>query len=313
MNMNNLQTNDDHTSEKRVTLYELLLIIYKHSTLIICLTFLGMGSALIYSFQYPNVYTSSALLTLTRDDASPSSSSSQTNTLANLAGINLGMGDSKSQEILARMNSYNFFQSLILPSIKLENLLAVESWDSKNNKIIYDSSMFDEELGTWLIPKPSSQSGYKKFMKIFLAGSDDLTKFMKLTLEHESPVIAQKWLDEVIRSINTVYRGETQKKASRSLLFLNKKMASSNSSEIKSSLAFLIQKQTQTLMMAEENENYIVTGLELPIVSEKKSGPNRALNIIFGTIIGFIFSIFLSLLIEFYRAEKALSNHKTHS
>jgi capsular polysaccharide biosynthesis protein len=311
--MNNLQTNDDHKSEKRVTLYQLLLIIYKHLTLIICLTFLGMGSALIYSFQLPNVYTSSALLTLTRDDASPSSSSSQTNTLANLAGINLGMGDSKTQEILARMNSYNFFQSLILPLIKMENLIAVESWDSKNNQIIYDSSMFDEELGTWVIPEPSSQTGHKKFMKTFLAGSDDLTKFMKLTLEHESPVIAKKWLDEIIRSINTVYREETQKKASRSLLFLNKKMALSNSSEIKSSLAFLIQKQTQTLMMAEENENYIVTGLELPIVSEKKSGPNRVLNIIFGTMIGFIFGIFLSLLIEFYRAEKALSNHKTHS
>ena len=311
--MTNLQSNDNHINEHRVTLYQLLLIMYKQLTLIICLTFLGMGSALIYSLLLPNVYTSTALLTLTRDDASSTSSSSQTNTLANLAGINLSMGDSKTQEILARINSYNFFQSSILPSIKMENLIAVKSWDSKNNQIIYDSSMYDVELGTWVTPEPSSQTGYKKFMKIFLAGSDDLTSFMKLTLEHESPVIAKKWLDEIIRSINTVYREETQRKASRSLLFLNKKMASSNSSEIKSSLAFLIQKQTQTLMMAEENKNYIVTGLELPIVSEKKSGPNRALNILFGTMIGFIFGIFLALLIEFYRAEKALSNHKTHS
>jgi LPS O-antigen subunit length determinant protein (WzzB/FepE family) len=61
-------------------------------------------------------------------------------------------------------------------------------------------------------------------------------------------------------------------------------------------------------MMTEENENYIVTPIETPFVSEKKSEPNRALIIIIATLIGFVFGIFVVLTVEFYKSEKALSN-----
>lgn len=299
--------NQSNQIDQRVTLYELVHILRKSYLSLALLTFLGMSSSVIYSLLLPNIYTSTAILTLTNTENVSSGPASQTNAILNLAGLDLSGGTSKDIEIIARMNSYNFFLSSILPLLQMEDLIAVKDWDSKNNRIIYDNSIYDEKLKTWLIPEPSAQEGHKAFMKIFKASIDDLSGFIMLSIEHESPFIAQMWLDGAIKSINALYKEETQKRSTASLLFLNEKMARTNYSEIKSSLAFLIQKQTQTLMMAEENENYIVTPIEVPFVSEQKSGPNRFLNVIFGTLLGFILGVFIALTSAFYRSEKALS------
>ena len=272
-------------------------------------TLLCMGSSMIYALLLPNLYSSSAILTLSEsENASGGNNSMQANAIANLAGLSINAGSSKDKEIITRMNSFNFFASSIHPLIKMEDLIAVKGWDSENNRIIYDESIYNSELKTWLIPKPSAQDGHALFMKIFQAGLDELTGFIEISIKHQSPFFAKKSLDHVLQSINALYKEETQKRSSASLLLLNERIARTNSSEIKNSLAYLIQKQTQTLMMTEENENYIVTPIETPFVSEKKSEPNRVLIVIISTLIGFVFGVFVGLTVEFYRSEKALSN-----
>lgn len=295
--------------DQRLTLYQLFLIIRRNYTLIALSIILCMGSSMIYALLLPNLYSSSAILTLSAsENTSGGNGSSQANAIANLAGLSINTGSSKDKEIITRMNSFNFFESSILPLIKMEDLIAVKGWDSENNIIIYDESKYNSELKTWLIPEPSAQDGHALFMKIFQAGLDELTGFIEISIKHQSPFFAKKSLDHVIESINALYKEETQKRSSASLLFLNERIARTNSSEIKNSLAYLIQKQTQTLMMTEENKNYIVTPIETPFVSEKKSEPNRVLIIIIATLIGFVFGIFVVLTVEFYKSEKALSN-----
>jgi len=295
--------------DQRLTLYELFHILRRNYTLIALSTLLCMGSSIIYALLLPNLYSSSAILTLSEsENTSGGNSSNQANAIANLAGLSINTGSSRDKEIITIMNSFNFFESSILPLIKMEDLIAVKGWDSENNRIIYDETIYNSELKTWLIPEPSAQYGHRRFMKIFKAGLDELTGFIEISIKHQSPFFAKKSLDYVIQSINALYKEETQKRSSASLLFLNDRIARTNSSEIKNSLAYLIQKQTQTLMMTEENENYIVKPIETPFVSEKKSEPNRALMIIITTLIGFVFGIFAVLTVEFYRSEKALSN-----
>lgn len=296
-------------ADKRLTIYELFLILRKNYLLIALLTLLGIGSSIIYALLLPNIYMSNAVLVLSEsDNTSGGNNSMQANAIANLAGLNINGGSSKDNEIITRMNSFNFFESSILPFLKIEDLIAVKKWDSVNNRIIYDKSIYDAELNSWLIPEPSSQAAHRAFIKIFKAGVDELTGFIDLSIKHQSPFFAKKSLDHIIQSINTLYKEETQKRSSASLLFLNNKMAETSSSEIRNSLSFLIQKQTQTYMMTEENENYVVTPIETPFVSEKKSEPNRVLIVIIVSLIGFILGVFISLTTEFYRTEKALSD-----
>jgi len=295
--------------DKRLTMYELFLILRKKYILVTLLTLFGMGSSIIYALLLPNIYTSKAILILSdSENTSGGNNSMQANAIANLAGLSINGGSSKDKEIITRMNSFHFFESSILPLLKLEDLIAVKNWDSANNRIIYDKSIYNAKLKAWQIPEPTAQAGHRAFIKIFKAGMDELTGFIELSMEHQSPFFAKKSLDHVIQSINTLYKEETQKRSSTSLLFLNDKMARTNSSEIKNSLAFLIQKQTQTLMMTEENENYVVTPIETPFVSEKKSEPNRVLIVIISTLIGLLLGVFISLTTEFYRSEKALSH-----
>ena len=303
------QETESNQADKRLTMYELFFILRKNYILITLLTLFGMGSSIVYALLLPNIYTSQAILILSdSENTSGGNNSMQANAIANLAGLSINGGSSKDKEIITRMNSFNFFESSILPLLKIEDLIAVKSWDSENNRVIYKKSIYDSKLKTWLIPEPSAQDGHRAFIKIFKAGMDELTGFIEISIKHQSPFFAKKSLDHVIQSINTLYKEETQKRSSTSLLFLNDKMARTNSSEIKSSLAFLIQKQTQTLMMTEENENYVVTAIETPFVSEKRSEPNRILIVITSTLIGLVLGIFIALTSEFYRSEKALSN-----
>lgn len=303
------QETESNQADKRLTMYELFFILRKNYILITLLTLFGIGSSIIYALLLPNIYTSKAILILSEsENNSGGNNSMQANAIANLAGLSINSGSSKDKEIITRMNSFNFFESSILPFLKIEDLIAVKSWDSANNIIIYDKSIYNAERKAWLIPEPSAQAGHRAFIKIFKAGMDELTGFIELSIKHQSPFFAKKSLDHVIQSINTLYKEETQKRSSTSLLFLNDKIARTNSSEIKNSLAFLIQKQTQTLMMTEENENYVVTPIESPFVSEKKSEPNRVLIVIISSLIGLVLGVFISLTTEFYRSEKALSN-----
>ena len=46
----------------------------------------------------------------------------------------------------------------ILPNIFLPDLMALDSWDSKSNKIIYDQNIFNNETQTWsMIPSRSKK------------------------------------------------------------------------------------------------------------------------------------------------------------
>ena len=290
---------------------ELFNIFFNSKYIIISITGFFAICSVIYSLLLPNIYQSNALLAPAQPSESLSSQIGGYASLANVAGINIpGESYDKSVEAIERIKSYDFFEKEILPSIKIENLLAEKSWDVPNDLIIYDDNLFDSKKNAWVrdveYPAkkiPSNQEAHSAFKKILFISQDKKTGFYKITLEHISPNIARDWTSLIVKKINETMRNIDREDASKSISFLNERLNQTFYSEIKIALSELIQDQTQKLMLAESNEFYVFKLLDSPIAPELKSKPSRSIICIFGTILGFLFSLFISF-INFYKKKK---------
>ena len=302
----NLDTYDDE-----IDLREIFLLLLKKKLFIGLITFLFAISSILYSINLPNIYTSSAILAPANVDNSLSSKAGQLSGLASFSGINIGESGTKSEEAIERIKSYDFFSKYFLPNIKLENLMAVKEWDHKNDNVIYNENEYDPVKGIWIrdvsYPKktiPSAQEAYEeKYKKILNINVNKNTGFVSLSIDHESPMVAKKWLDIIIFNINESMKSREKLHAENSIKYLNETSDSINIKSVRDVISNLLENQMQTLMIAYSSNDYVFKIIESPIAPEKKSAPARAIICILGTIIGGLISITI-VLIQFFRNPK---------
>jgi hypothetical protein len=229
--------------------------------------------------------------------------------MASLAGISLpSESSSKVQEAIARIESFEFFSNYFLPQIKLENLMVVKKWDQASNILIYDESAFNSESSQWIgnvslsnSNIPSSQSAYGRYKKIMSIAEDKKTSFITLSVEHESPFIAQQWVEIIMDQIDQVMRDQDRQTARKSIEYLNGLAPTVNYEEIKQTLSSLQQEQMKRLMMVEASSNYIFKVLDSPIVPEVKVKPRRSLIVILGSMLGMMLSVLGVLALHYTR------------
>lgn len=297
MNKENLDNIDDD-----INLYDLILLVWKKKVLVIFVTLIFAIVSVFYSLSLPNIYTSSAIYAPTNQEDSLSNKLGGYSSLAGFAGISLPSDvGSKSKEAIARMQSYDFFEHKFLPFIQLENMMAIEEWVVTENKIIYNSEIFNEESKEWtrnvkypMKSKPSNQEAFEVYKSILSADEDLKTSFVTFQVHHQSPYIAHKWLRIILKNINDHMRNLDKEQAEYSIEFL-RNISSQANLEIKEAITQLLTTQIQTLMLTEASKDYVFRPISSPIVPEKKSKPSRAIICILGTLLGGIFGIFMAL------------------
>ena len=146
-------------------------------------------------------------------------------------------------------------------------------------------------------------------MDIFLILEDNKTQFISISIEHQSPYIAKKWLDIVIENINESMRDNDAKKALSSIDFLQNSLKETKIKEIKDAVTQLLEDQIQALMFASANKDYIYKIIDLPIVPEKKSDPSRLIICLLGAILGCMIGISLSLFLNAVSVNKTTKKH----
>lgn len=301
----------DSNFEKAIDLNSLFQIFYKMKKFIIVFSLLSGLASLVISLSLTNIYTSSALLKPTNSSQSLSDKAGAYSTIAGIAGVPLPSdGSSKSQEAIARMQSFDFFTNEVLPNIKLQNLLAVKSWDNQFNEIIYDKDIFNAKKNTWLNDKsykPSDQEAYKKFREILYISEDKQTLFVTIKVDHPSPYIAQKWASLMVDNINSYMRVLDKTFAQKSINFLQDTYQTTNLEPLLNSISLLLEEQIQKLMLIESSENYVFDYIEKPYAPEKKSKPIKSLIVILGTLFGIFVSLILSLFIYSKESTNKLS------
>ena len=195
----------------------------------------------------------------------------------------------------------------IIPNIKLENLLAVDKWVADEGIIIYDDAIYDKTTNQWvrkIKPTiPSTQVAYAEYKKIMSVSQDRKTGFVTISIIHQSPDVAKKWVELVIEHINASMRKESDALASRSIEFLNQQANNSSIKESRDAIYQLILSQTHNLMTTAASESYVFRVIDSAIATEKKISPSRALICIIGTILGSVISIILIFGLHFRRAQ----------
>ncbi len=293
------ENNNSNSLDNEIDLAELFSIIWNKKLFISIFTSIAALISVLYALYLPNIYTSSSLLAPTTEDNSLSSQLGSFSGLAGLAGVSLPAGNiSNSQIAVKRIESFEFFSKYFLPNIKLEDLMAVDKWDAKNNTVVYDDSEFNSTSNEWS-RKPSDQKAYKEYKRALSISQEELTGLVYLSMKHKSPVVAQNWVDTIIYNINECMREIDKQDAQNSINFLNESLKNTNSQSIKVVFAKLMESQMQTLMLASSNEAYVFKTINSPIVPEDKSSPSRALICILGTLLGGILSILIVLFRNF--------------
>ena len=299
--------------DDEIDLRELFYVLLEGKWIIVSLTAFVSIVGVIYSLSLPNIYESKALLVPVNSSSGISGALGSYSGLAGLAGINLpSSGDAgNSAKAIQKISSLSFFENNILTNIYLPDLMAVKSWNSKTNTLIFDDAIYDTKSNTWIrdysYPEqqiPSAQQSFRAFKKHLSLIVDKQSGFITLSIKHQSPFIAKQWAELIVNEINAFYRQKDKSESEKAVSYLNQQISTTGLSEIKEVLAQLMQEETKKLTLIEANQYYVFEYIDPPSVMDEKSEPKRALICILSALLGGILSIFLVLIRHYVIKQK---------
>lgn len=305
--MQKTYTNKTHNEfNDEIDLRELFNALLQGKWVIVSITAFVSISGVIFSLLLPNIYESKALLVPVNPTSNISGTIGKYSGLAGIDGISLPSIDDEGNSLKAiqKISSLSFFENNIMPNIYLPDLMAVSSWDSKTNTIIFDKSIFDQNNNMWVrdysYPKqqiPSAQESFEVFKTKHLDLSEDKkTGFTTLSIKHKSPSIAKQWAELIVNEVNSFYRQKDKSESEKAFSYLNEQFLVTGLSEIKQVLAQLMQDEIKKLTLIEVNQFYVFDYIDPPAVMENKSEPKRALICILIALLGGILSVAYVLL-----------------
>ena len=302
----------NNIANDEIDLRELFSVIWQGKLTIIVLTTLFAVASVFYAISLPNVYKSEALLAAAEQEQSGGlgALAGQFGGLASLAGVNLGGSGTanKTQLALEVLKSRQFIFNFIKKHNILPDLMAVKSWNQVDNSIEYNEEIYNEQEKKWLRevnapfkPEPSMQEAFKKFSQIITADMSKESGMITISIEHVSPVIAQRWVNWLIQDINTVMKSRDVEEANKSTKFLTEQLEQTKIADIRTILYKLIEEQTKTIMFANVRDEYVFKTIDPALVPEQKFKPKRALICILGFLFGGILSVLIVLARNFLK------------
>lgn len=268
---------------------------------------------LLILMNLDNKYESITILHPAEKQSNLASMASEFSGLAAMAGVTVPGSDeiSISEVALEVLKSKDFFLKIYEQPEFLPNLMAYDSFDPSNARSTYESKKYDVKNNKWVrnvsYPKqiiPSINEAYKEFYKNnFFISKDDKSGIVTLTVVHESPYIAQEWLNFIVFTINDYMRYTEVMRAQKSLDFLLKQMSTSQNKELLEVLAGMAEAKYQTIMLSETSDEFVFRTIQKASFSNFKKSPNRTYLLVF-------FSLFLGLLSTSIALVCALFNKK---
>ena len=315
-NLNNpKQTSERTVADEEIDLRELFTAIWQGRWIVIAVTTLFAVASVFYAINEPNIYKSEALLAPAEEQQNSGlgALAGQFGGLAGFAGVDLGgSSTNKTQLALEVLKSRQFTNDFIQKYNILPDLMAVESWDLTTNTVKYDPEIYNEKTNAWVRKieppkksKPSMQEAFKEFNKLILVDTDTDKEsgMIRLSVEHESPAIAQQWVTWLVEDINQVMKTRDVSEANKSTEFLTKQLEQTNIADIRTVLYKLVEEQTKTIMFANVRDEYAFKIIDPAIVPEQKFKPKRTLICILGVLLGVVLSAMIILIKHFIRKD----------
>ncbi|WP_404341333.1 Wzz/FepE/Etk N-terminal domain-containing protein [Pseudoalteromonas mariniglutinosa] len=296
----------DNSSE--ITIGFLVKTLWNNKFKVIIPTILVSVLAVFYAINKPNVYTATGVYTPAAqgDASSLSKLAGQFGGLASLAGVNIGGGaEDDTQVAIKFLSSRAFLQHFIGKHSLQDELMAVEGWDKAQNKLVYDTSLYDENTQQWVrTPPPNKKAtptpweAYEQLKKMLQVQYDNKEGIISINLTYYSPYVAKEWLELIVKELNAFWKEKKLKKSDKLLEGLTKKAQETDVSELQGVFYNLIAEQTKNNLLAQVTDESVFESVGEVVLPEDKSAPSRALI----CVLAFILSAGVSSLIIIGRA-----------
>ncbi len=278
---------------------QLVTTLWEGKWFILSITSIVAILAVVITLRMPNQYKAAVMLVPVSSSSMSSMSrlAGQFGGLAALAGISLG-GAGNGENAVAAMElvkSWGFQEEFIRDNQAEAAVFAARGWDRGSDRLIFDPTIYDETQRKWVrrfrpekgeTAEPNGWELHKKFSNRIAIIQNPKTNLITLSVEFYSPQLAKDWADGIVKAINLRMQERDRAEAAKSIEYLQKKMAQTGLTEMKTVFSRLIEEQTKTLMLADVSDEYVFKTLgpaKLPVM---KSGPARGLICIVATLVG---------------------------
>ncbi|MCG9597869.1 Wzz/FepE/Etk N-terminal domain-containing protein [Vibrio sp. Isolate25] len=303
---------DFSVAKDEIDLRELCLAIWKGKWIIFCTTALFAIGGVLFALSQPNTYQASATLVAANDEKSGglAAMASQFGGLASLAGINVNSGKTDDKSLsLATLESRKFINAFIDKYALLPILMATQSWDKENNKLVLDPELYDgtrwlnDPDNSELSLEPTAWQAYKAFKELLNVSEAKDTGIVTVSITHLSPFVAQQWTQWLVKELNLWMKEESLTETNRNIEYLEQQLERTKVVDMQNVFYQLIEEQTKTLMLAEVKDEYAFKVIDPPVVPEEKNGPKRALICVLATLLGGMLGVAIVLVRYAFRRE----------
>lgn len=294
---------------EQISIIEYLRYLWNHK-LSYFLILLGscLLAALILIYR-PNVYTSKLVLMPVSKGNSSSmlqGLAGQFGGLASMAGVNLG-GSGDDESIISRETLAA--RSFLLDLIKENNLVPeiVAASHFENGKLYHDEELFNQTTQKWnadafdgaVVPPDSLiLASVKSMWSVF---HDIENGTVTLSFTHVSPKFSKKFLDLAFVKINELMRARAIERSQRRLEYLIKESETTKIASVRQVLSQLVEAEINKKVLIDTERYYSYEVIDASFIPDKKSGPLRAVIMIFviiGVTLLFLSVVSLKLLIK---------------
>ena len=293
----------NNTNNESIEIKDIYKVIIENFKFITISTFVLTAIVAALTLLLPNIYSSSATLSINDNKDSDISSiiGSGSGLIGSLSNNFLPSLASNNENAISVLLSRDFFKILYDSDDFLIYLMATKSYDPISQKTFIDQKQYDTSKKKWVRKvshpykiKPSLQEAHRDFLEMFNVIEDDDNNVIIFIFEHKSATFAESTLNEIIFEINKYIRHKKIDEAKKGIDYIEKKMAFENISEIRDVLANVMEADIQTLALAEKSEEFIFKIVDSPFVPEKKLKPKRT---IICLAFAFLSAIFFSTLV----------------
>ena len=293
---NNMQENELYFDDE-IDLREIFNALWTAKKLIILITAIFAIGSVVYSLSLNDYYKSGSIFVAR--SASGNQGLSQYSGLAAMAGISLpsSSGEDKAAQMIELIKSRKFVKHLMTFENILPSVLAAKRYNNSTQELLFNQKLYESETKKWKNNEiPSYLKAHSAYLNILSIAQDKKTGFIYINIEHISPVFAKEFLELIIRESNELIRKKDMEESKQGLEYLTSELSKTPFVAIKESINALIEVQLETQMLAQINQDYILTEIEPPFIPEQKSKPSRTFICVAGTILGGILGMLIVLI-----------------
>ena len=268
----------------------------KHIKKILSLTLVGALLSVIYSLTIPEKYLSQAI-SIQAEISNPTSVDS-TGGLLQIFGP---QSKSSTEKTLTILKSRSFFRNFYEDNQFLFELMAVESFDTKNNKYSVNNSSYNQKDNKW-ISKPSFEQSFMAFHEQFSVSTDLITGEIYTSTKHINPIVALQWNEAILAKINQITKEKQIKKSSSAIDYYKRQLNNETSLAVRSVLMSSMASELQTIATSNVTDEYSLEVIDPPFLPERSSEPNNAVISILGTILSFVIFFTYFVFFDLYKS-----------